>query len=94
MKLCFLLQDQSLPVCHAGQVVIEQKIESEKEEIGRKRLEKEREGSEGETHGGRKSETTRAEDECCEDDREGRRVRDRSCGANKRHRERWRDGFD
>lgn len=36
MNLCFLLQDQSLLACHAGQVVIEQKIESKKEEIGRR----------------------------------------------------------
>ena len=43
-----------------------------KKEIGRKRLEKEREGSEGETHGDGKSETTRAEDERCEDDRGGK----------------------
>lgn len=31
---CFLLQPQSQLFCHAGQVVIEQKIESKKEEIG------------------------------------------------------------
>lgn len=63
MSLCFLLQDQSLLVCHAGQVVTEQKIESEKEEIGAKKLGKESEGSEGKKHGRRKSETVRAGDE-------------------------------
>lgn len=88
MNLCFPLQDQSLLVCHAGQVVIEQKIESEKEKDWAKSSAEEREGSEGKKRGRRKSETRRAEEECGEDDREGGRVRDRSCRANRKHAER------
>lgn len=110
MNLCFLLQDQSLLVCHAGQVVIEQKIESEKEEIGRRSLGK-REGSEVKKHGRRKSEMARAGDVWGENERMTEKAdsahfflhsllsltqqkAERSCRPNRKHGERWRDGFD
>lgn len=84
----FFLQDQSLLVCHAGHVVIEQKIESEKEEIGRRRWrktwQKEKWANEGRGW-------TRGE---WGDEREGRWVRDRSRRAHRKHTERWRDEFD
>lgn len=59
--------------------------------------EKDKEGSGGQRYGrGEKWDNeaggwTRGE---WKDDREGRRVRDRSCRANRKHRERWKDGFD
>lgn len=52
---CLLLQDQSLLVCHAGHVVIEQKTESERE--------KNRANMRAQDMAERKSKTTGAEDE-------------------------------